>query len=135
MGYSFLADCLVALHFAYVGFVVFGQLAILVGLAYRWEWVRNRWFRLAHLVAIAIVALEAICGIDCPLTVWEDMLRQRAGQDVTAGSFLGRCLHEAIFYDLDPRIINSVHVGFAAPVLITFLVAPPRWRPGATQRR
>jgi hypothetical protein len=134
MSVSFLADCLVAVHFAYVAFVVFGQLAILIGWACGWEWVRNRWFRLAHLAAITIVALEALFGIDCPLTVWEDALRQRAGQTVTGGSFVGRWLHEAIFYDFDPRIIYSLHVGFAVLVFMTFLFVPPHWRRRTEQR-
>ncbi len=33
MGYRILADLIVALHAGWVGFVVFGQLAILIGLA------------------------------------------------------------------------------------------------------
>ena len=54
---AYLADGLVALHVAYVAFIVLGQLLILAGLVFRWQWVRNFWFRLAHLVAIAIVGL------------------------------------------------------------------------------
>ena len=70
MFYSFLADVVVGLHVAYVGFVVVGLLLILVGLLLRWSWVRNPSFRILHLLAIVTVGLEAICGIDCPLTVW-----------------------------------------------------------------
>jgi hypothetical protein len=125
MFYSFLADAIVALHFAYVSFVVFGQLLILVGIALRWRWVRNVWFRVAHLLAIVIVGLEAVCGIDCPLTVWEDALRHRAGQDISQGSFLGRFLHNTIFYDCEPWILNAGHIGFALLVIATFLAAPP----------
>ena len=41
-----------------------------------WEWVRNWWFRVAHLVAILIVAAEAFLDIPCPLTEWEYRLRE-----------------------------------------------------------
>src|SRR5436309_1713642 len=57
--YEILADLLFAVHFGYVSFVVLGQLAILIGWALRWLWIRNPWFRISHLVMILIVAFEA----------------------------------------------------------------------------
>jgi hypothetical protein len=128
MGYGFWADVVVAVHVAYVSFVLLGQVAILVGVARKWGWVRNPWFRLAHLVAISVVALEALAGLTCPLTEWEDYLRRVAGQEVTGGSFVGRALHRLIFYDCQPGVLAALHVGFAVLVLATFIWAPPRWR-------
>jgi hypothetical protein len=130
MLYSFFADGVVALHAAYIGFILVGQFLIFLGLALRWAWVRNLWFRVLHLLAILIVGLEAVCGIDCPLTVWENSLRHLAGQAVAEGSFIGRLLHNAIFYDCEPWILNVGHIAFALLVIVTFLVAPPRlpWR-------
>src|SRR5579884_4026965 len=89
MWYGLLADLVVAVHVAYVSFVVLGQLAILVGILARWRWVRNRWFRVAHLIAILIVAAEAALDITCPLTDWEDRLRHLAGQTGYQCDFLG----------------------------------------------
>src|SRR6266496_370479 len=51
--YAVLADVLTAIHGAYVGFVVLGELAILVGAAFGCRWARNPWFRSLHLLAIA----------------------------------------------------------------------------------
>jgi hypothetical protein len=126
MGYAFLADVIVAIHVAYVSFILVGQLAIVVGLVLRWEWIRNPWFRITHLAAIGIVALESIAGIACPLTVWEDALRSLAGQEVTEGSFIGRELHRLLFYDAEPWFFRWCYVAFALAVLGTFLLAPPR---------
>src|SRR5438445_8674511 len=81
--YGLWADLLVAVHVAYVSFIVLGQIAIVAGVLRGWDWVRNPWFRYAHLLAIVIVAAEALAGIDCPLTAWEDELRALAGQDVS----------------------------------------------------
>ncbi len=132
MWYSLLADALVAVHVGYVSFVVLGQVAILVGILRGWSWIRNLYFRLAHLVAIVVVALEAVLGIDCPLTVWEAELRTLAGENAAAGSFVGRLLHGAIFVDLPPWALNALHISFAVIVVATFVLAPPRWRkPGA----
>ena len=69
--YRLAADAVVLVHFSYVAFVVVGLAAILLGLVCRWGWVRNFWFRSLHLLAILIVAAEAVCGITCPLTTWE----------------------------------------------------------------
>jgi hypothetical protein len=128
MFYSFLADIVVGLHVAYVGFVVVGLLLILVGLPLRWSWIRNPWFRIIHLLAIVTVGLEAVCGIDCPLTVWEEHLRFLAGQEVGGGSFIGRLFHQLIFYDVKPWILDFGHVLFAVLVIAVFAAAPPRLR-------
>jgi hypothetical protein len=134
MGYALLADVVVAFHVAYVGFIVLGQLAIPAGLLAGWGWVRNLWFRAAHLVAIAIVGLEAVWHIPCPLTTLEYTLRGWAGQTVAEGTFIGRCLHNLLFYDCSPATLNGLHIGFALLVLGTFLLAPPRWRKNSRGR-
>ena len=113
----------------YVSFIVLGQLATVVGALRKWGWTRNRWFRAAHFVAILVVALEAVLGIACPLTVWEDDLRRAAGQDVTGGSFIGRCLDRLIFFQLPPCVFTAVYVGFASGEFLlarTLRGAPPQ---------
>ena len=126
MAYGLLADTVVAIHVAYVSYVVFGQLLIWLGLALRWKWIRNPWFRWTHLVMIVIVGGEALLDIECPLTRWENGFRALAGQEVSSESFVGRLLHDLIFVSWPPWVINSLHVGFALVVLGTFVLAPPR---------
>jgi len=128
MPYGFLADVVVAIHVAYVSFVVVGELAILLGAWLGWGWVRNRWFRVAHLLAIAIVAYEAINNIECPLTGWEYQLRRLAGQDVSGETFVGRLLHSVLFYEMPAWAFTTMYVGFAVLVLGTLVLVPPRWR-------
>jgi uncharacterized protein DUF2784 len=126
MGYRLLADLIVAIHAAYVAFVVIGLVLILVGVACRWGWVRNWWFRVAHLVAILIVAAEALLDYPCPLTEWEYRLREMGGQAVSGGTFIGDLLHNLIFYDAPPWAFTFAYVAFALAVALTFLIAPPR---------
>jgi len=128
MGYGLLADVVVAVHVAYVSYVVFGQLLIWLGLALRWRWVRNAWFRWTHLLMMVIVGVEALLDIECPLTRWERRFRELAGQQASTESFVGRLLHDLIFVDWPPWAINSLHLGFALVVLGTFVLAPPRRR-------
>ncbi len=83
-----LADLIVVFHAAYVSFVVFGLVAILIGAALRWEWVRNFWFRASHLTMIGIVVLEALFGITCPLTALGETAppESRGGRAIRATS-------------------------------------------------
>jgi hypothetical protein len=128
MPYGLFADLVVACHLAYVSFVLFGQIAILLGLIFKWGWVRNLWFRSIHLAAIVIVALEAVFGITCPLTTWENDFRRLAGQSVEEGTFIGKLLHNAIFFTAPPWVFTICYIGFAALVILTFVLAPPRRR-------
>ncbi|MFO0809991.1 MAG: DUF2784 domain-containing protein [Gemmataceae bacterium] len=125
---ALLADVVVAIHVGYVAFVVFGQLGILVGLWRGWRWVRNLWFRLAHLLAILIVAGESLLDIPCPLTVWEHQLRVAAGQSSSGESFVGRLLHSLIFVTAPAWAFTATYIAFAMTVLATFAMAPPRRR-------
>ena len=128
MWYTISADGVVAVHLAFVAFVILGQLVTLIGVCFGWQWVRHFWFRVGHLTCILIVASEALLGIACPLTVWEDKLRSLAGQKVTDGTFIGRLCHDLLFYDLSESTFTICYVTFAALVLLTFVIAPPRWR-------
>lgn len=121
-----LADLIVVVHAAYVSFVVFGLVAIVAGLVFRWGWVRNFWFRVVHLGMIGVVVAEALAGIPCPLTVWESNLRRRAGDVTYHGDFIGYWAHRLIFFDAPPWVFTVVYVVFGAAVLLTFLLGPPR---------
>lgn len=66
---------MLTLHVAVVVFVVGGLLPVLVGNLCNWQWVNIYYLRLAHLIAIAFVAVEASLGATCPLTSLEMWLR------------------------------------------------------------
>jgi hypothetical protein len=125
--YRILADLVVAIHFSYVAFVGFGMLAILAGLALGWRWVRNPWFRIAHLVAIIIVAAQALAGVICPLTILENALRRHAGEATYPGSFIGYWAHRLTFYEAPTWVFTLVYALFGLAVLATMVLAPPHW--------
>lgn len=124
MRYRLLADVVVAIHALYVGFVVFGFVAILIGYARGWRWVRNLYFRILHLAAILFVCLQAIIGIDCPLTTLENALRLGAGQRGYGGDFISYWLDRLIFYDFPPPVFTAVYLAFGALVLATLWLVP-----------
>jgi hypothetical protein len=128
MSYAFWADLISVIHAAFVGFVVLGQLAIVIGVIRQWHWVRNLWLRLTHLVAIGYVGLESVFQINCPLTDWEWRLRELAGQPVTGEGFVARCINALMVnYTFEPWLYDYLHIGFALLVLATFVLARPAW--------
>ena len=119
---SLLADAILILHVAFVGFIVGGFFLILLGAWRGWRWIRSPTFRYMHLAAIVFVSLETLFGIACPLTVWEDALRGTA-----AGSpgFIERWLSHLLFYDLPGWVFTLAYVSFAALIGFLLLSVPP----------
>ena len=129
MWYGFAADLVVAIHVAYVAYVVLGQLAIVIAAPMKWQWARNPWFRFTHLAAIGYVAYEAIFSIRCPLTIWEEKLRALAGQVPTGSeTFLGRLLHNLLFIENQPEsFFTALYLGMLLLVIQGVVMYPPRW--------
>jgi hypothetical protein len=133
--YSFLADAILVIHALIVFFNLAALPAIWIGYFRAWSFVRNFWFRMAHLALIAFIAAESVMGAICPLTTWEDQLRMKAGLDSRYhGSFVQHWVHWLIFYDADPRIFAIGYAAFFALVLITLFVVKPR-RPHWSRRK
>jgi hypothetical protein len=116
------ADLLLVVHFAVAAFIVGGLILVWTGAAAGWEWVRNPWFRYLHLGAIGFVALEAMLGYACPLTVWEDLLRG----GVRPESFIGRWVYAVLYYRAPEWVFAALYVAWAAATLVTLKLAPPR---------
>ena len=121
-----MADVLLVSHFAIVIFIVGGLVAVWLGAALGWAWVRNPWLRYLHLAAIAFVAGEAVLGIACPLTVWEDVLRG----GVKAESFIGRWVSRLLFYQAPEWVFTAGYLAWTAATLVTLRLIPPRRRAG-----
>jgi polyferredoxin len=119
-----LADALLILHFVIATFIVGGLIVVWLGAALGWRWVRNPWFRYLHLGAIAFVAAEALLGIACPLTVWEDLMRG----GVRPESFVGRWVHRWLYYRAPEWIFTSAYVLWTLATLLTLWLVPPRRR-------
>jgi len=137
--YALGADILVFFHSLYVLFTVGGAFCILTGAVFRWKWIRNRIFRLIHLLAVLFVALEASIGVLCPLTVWEYRLRVLAGQNREGDiSFVGRIIRSLIFVDLPDWGFILLYLAFGGIVLFMILFIrpdPPRKGPEKDGRR
>jgi len=120
------ADLILFVHLSYVGFVVLGLVLILLGWWRGWSWVRNPWFRLAHVVAILIVAVSAWFHLDCPLTVLENDLRARGGVVGYEGSFMSHWMREILFYQASPMTFTIAYTVFGLLVIGSWVAVRPR---------
>jgi hypothetical protein len=121
------ADLVTLIHAAYVAVVVVGFVAILVGEATGWDWVRNRHFRIVHLAMILLVCCEALVGTTCPLTIWENLLRVKGGESGYSRDFVGYWLDSMIFYHAPPWMFTILYLTFGAVVLLSFWFVPIQW--------
>ena len=126
MLYRLAADLILVLHTAIVVFIVGGLVLILAGGLRGWPWVRNPVFRLLHLVAIAIVVLQAWLGQICPLTTWEMALRARAGDATYAGSFIAHWLQALLYYEAPLWVFAVCYTIFGALVVLAWYWVRPR---------
>ena len=124
--YLLAADALLSLHIMFVAFVVLGMLFIFTGAALSWTWIRNPIFRIVHLLAIIVVAVQAWLGVVCPLTVIEMNFRARAGDAVYNGTFISHWLQELLYYAAPDWIFKVLYTAFGMLVIISWILVRPR---------
>ena len=122
-----------ALHLAIIAFNVAGCVLVPIGARRRWRWVREFWFRLAHLLSLAAVALQASLGRACFLTIWQ--------ADVSGAShvqpLIAAWINRLIYWPLPLWVFAVAYVVVFAYVIALWIFVRPRmpWRREANQRR
>lgn len=124
--YLLAADLILLLHVLFVAFVVIGLILIFVGSALTWSWIRNPWFRWAHLAAIAIVVIQSWFGAICPLTTLEMALRSRGGDAVYPGAFVAHWLETVLYYDAPQWVFAVCYTAFGVLVVVSWFRIRPR---------
>jgi hypothetical protein len=126
VGFGIAADAVLFVHALFVAFVVLGLLAIYAGYALGWSWVRNPWFRLLHLLAIAVVVTQSWFKAICPLTTLEMTLRKRAGGATYPGSFVAHWIESLLYYDAPAWVFVAAYTAFGALVAASWYWMRPR---------
>lgn len=127
-----LSALVLALHLVVIGFNLFGLVAIPLGARRGWAFVRIRWWRLLHLASLAVVALQALLGRACLLTIWQDDLSGTAQRP----PLIMRVVNSLIYWPLPIWVFTAIYVAvFAYVVALWFLVPPrPSRRPSSGRR-
>ena len=117
------ADLILTLHFCIVFFVVFGLVALPIGYLKNYSWTRNIKFRVAHMLLMGIITLEAILGITCPLTIIENTLRQIDYQQ----SFVAYWVSQFIYWDLPAYFFVILYAACFIWAIIFWKLHPPNY--------
>jgi len=112
------ADAVVALHFAFITFVVTGGVLTLFD---------RRW-AIVHLPAVAWAAWTEFTATVCPLTPWENALRAEAGEAGYAESFIEHYIVPLIYpQNLTPGAQIAAGVGIVALNSVIYAIAWRKW--------
>jgi hypothetical protein len=120
-----LADLVLMLHVLFVAFVVGGLALIFTGAARAWRWVRNPWFRLAHILAIGFVVVQSWFAAMCPLTTLENILREQAGSAAYKGDFIAHWLQAILYYNAPAWVFAVCYTIFGVLVLANWGMVRP----------
>lgn len=110
MIYRLLADVVFLAHLAFVVFVVLGGIAV---------WLRPKLAWL-HVPAVAWGALIEFAGWICPLTPWEQSLRQLAGERGYSGGFVEHYLFPVLYPE---GLTRDVQIALGLAVLAVNVIA------------
>ncbi len=111
-------------HVAIIAFNVAGCIVIPLGAWRGWRWVREFWWRLAHLLTLAVVAGQALIGRACFLTIWQGDL---AGA-THVQPLIARWVNHLIYWPLPLWVFATAYVVVFVYVVVLWFGVRPRWR-------
>jgi hypothetical protein len=122
MSSAILGQLILAIHLLVIAFNVLGLVAIPVGAKLGWEWVRIRWWRLLHVASWVVVAIQAVLGRACFLTLWQDDLTGGGAED----PLIMRWVNSVIYWDLPMWTFTALYLALFGLVLALWKWVPPR---------
>jgi len=117
-----MSSAVLALHLAVIAFNVAGLVAIPVGAALGWRWVRVRWWRALHLASWAAVAVQAVLGRACFLTLLQDELTGSAAQP----PLVERWVERTIYWPLPIWVFGAIYIALFATTAALWRLVPTR---------
>jgi hypothetical protein len=118
-----LADCVLGVHVAIILFNLFGLVAVPVGAACGWRFVRVGWWRILHILLLAAVAVQALAGRACILTMWQGAL---SGGAAGRAPLIARWVARAIYWPLPLWVFAALYVVIFLYALALLWLVPPR---------
>lgn len=120
------ASAVLYLHFAVVLFNVLGLIAIPLGGWLGWSFVRIFWLRALHLASLALVALQALAGRACFLTLWQHDLARLSGGNGNETPLIEILVTRAIFWPLPFWVFVVLYAAALVGTLALWRLVPPR---------
>lgn len=111
-----MVELILIVHFIVILFIIFG---FPVALYYN-----HRLLRIIHASSLAGVTLLMVLQVPCPLTIWEEVLREGP---VYEGSFITSWMNRIIYLeDFDAAFVPYAAVAFSILVASSFFWRPTR---------
>jgi hypothetical protein len=118
---ALLGQTILGAHLLVIAFNVLGLIAIPLGAALGWRWVRVRWWRRLHIAAWAVVALQAALGRACFLTIWQDQLTGAVAQP----PLIERWVDRIVYWPLPIWVFGLIYLVVFAAVVALWWAVPP----------
>ena len=115
------ANIVLFFHFLVVIFITSGFLLIPIGYKLNWRWVTNIKLRFLHCGMMALITLEALLGIACPLTSIENNLRGIH----QSKSFVIYWISQIIYWDLPTDFFIISYSIFLGWTFLMWKLFPP----------
>lgn len=130
--YGLLADLILLIHFGVVLFNLFWLVAVPVGAWQGWNFVRLRGWRIAHLILMALVAVQPLLGRVCLLTIWQYAFDEKKGDVVSIFPAVRAWVISLMYWQAPPWAFTVMYVaGFAFTIALWKWVPP---QPKAAKR-
>ena len=123
--FSYLAIAILVFHLLVVLFNLFGMIVIPLGAWRGWGFVRVFWWRALHLAILALVAVQAVLGQACFLTLWQSALQRWAGEGASDAPFIARVINRLLFWPLPLWVFAVLYVAVCFYVLMLWWLVPP----------
>lgn len=129
-----LATAILLVHLGVVAFNVGGLVLIPAGGWLGWDWVRMYWLRMLHLLSLAVVALQALFGRACILTIWQFVLQ--SGKGGSPSPLIATWINRLLYWPLPHGVFVAAYVAVFVYTLLLWRWVPPRRRgePALTSR-
>ena len=128
--YVALAQAVLIFHFGIVLFNLGGLILIPLGAWRGWAFIRIWWWRALHAAVLAVVAIQAVLGRACFLTLWQADLLRRAGEAGADAPLIMRIVNRLMFWPLPLWVFAVAYVTVCVLVLLLWLLVPPVRRSG-----
>lgn len=83
--------------------------------------MRVRWWRALHLASLAVVALQALAGRACFLTIWQDEMSGAASEQ----PLIMRVVNGLIYWPLPMWVFTAAYAAVFVYVLALWKLVPP----------
>jgi hypothetical protein len=116
------AELVLAIHLVVIAFNVLGLAVIPIGAWRGWRWTRGLWWRAAHVASWLVVALQALLGRACFLTIWQDQLAGAGPRP----PLVARIVNALIYWPLPIWVFSAAYLVLFAAVLALWAWPPTR---------